>query len=75
MKNDFFSMLSEASKLTPNSQWKKVKGIFQKDGRYQAVDGSSQREEYYNEYLKQLGKVSHCVIIIIVYFCYYYYHY
>ena len=58
IKSNFFSMLSEASKLTPHSQWRKVKGIFQRDSRYQAVDSSSQREDYFEEYIKQLGKVN-----------------
>ena len=49
-------MLEEATRLTPNSQWKKVKSIFQKDDRYQAIDSSSLREEYFEEYVKQLGK-------------------
>ena len=55
-KNDFLSMLKEEEKLNEKSQWKKVKGWFQKDPRYRAIDSSSQREELFNKYIKSLTK-------------------
>ena len=50
-------MLSEESKLDASLQWRQVKALFQKDTRYQAVESSSQREEFFNEYIKSIGRV------------------
>ena len=50
-------MLSEESKLDASLQWRQVKSLFQKDPRYQAVESSSQREEFFNEYIKSIGRV------------------
>ena len=48
-------MLHEDHSLSEASQWKKVKGSFERDPRYRAVPGSSQREEWFKEHIKSLG--------------------
>ena len=63
-------MLSEDKSLSKSSQWRKVKGTMERDARYRAVSGgSSQREEWFREYVKSLGasagggKVCVCVCV------------
>lgn len=56
MKSDFLEMLCEDHSLTESSQWRKVKGEFERDPRYRAVaGGSSQREEWFKEYVKSMA--------------------
>ena len=53
VKAEFMEMLSEDGSLTESSQWRKVKGGLERDPRYRAVSGgSSQREEWFLEYVK-----------------------
>ena len=47
-------MLRESEAVTEWSQWKKIKGLFDHDPRYKAVDGSTKREELFKEHLKTL---------------------
>lgn len=54
-KSDFMDMLHEDHSLSEASQWKKVKGSFERDPRYRAVPGSSQREEWFKEHIRLLG--------------------
>ena len=55
VKSEFLDMLSEDHSLSENSQWKKVKGRFERDPRYRAVlRGSGQREEWFREYIRAL---------------------
>lgn len=59
MKSDFLEMLSEDHSLSESSQWRKVKGGFERDPRYRAVSGgSSQREEWFKEHIKSLATSS-----------------
>ena len=56
MKAEFVEMLSEDGSLSESSQWRKVKGGLERDTRYRAVSsGSSQREEWFLEYIKSLA--------------------
>ena len=49
-------MLSEDGTLSETSQWRKVKGGMERDPRYRAVTGgSSQREEWFKEYIRSLA--------------------
>ena len=49
-------MLSEVGSLSESSQWRKVKGGMDRDPRYRAVSGgSSQREEWFKEYIRSLA--------------------
>ena len=48
-------MLSESDIVTEQTQWKKVKGLFERDVRYKVVEGSVQREEWFNEHVKLLA--------------------
>ena len=54
IKDDFFAMLSEDNSLFPGLVWKSVKSSFRKDPRYKVVEGSSQREDLFKQYLEQL---------------------
>ena len=56
-------MLSGERSLTPQTQWKKVKGLFHHDSRYRAVETSAQREDWFNEFVKSLGRVRQCIYI------------
>jgi len=47
-------MLSESDAITERTQWKKVKGLYEKDVRYKAVGGVAQREEWFQEHVKSL---------------------
>lgn len=52
-------MLSEDHSLSESSQWRKVKGGFERDPRYRGVTGgSSQREEWFKEHIKSLAASS-----------------
>ena len=64
MKSDFFALLEEQD-LSENSHWKKSKGAFHKDPRYKAADSSSQREVWFNEYIKSLGKTKASINISV----------
>ena len=49
-------MLSEDRSLSESSQWRKVKGGMERDPRYRAVlGGTTQREEWFKEYIKSLA--------------------
>ena len=54
VKSDFLAMLSESDAITERTQWKKVKGLYEKDVRYKAVGGVAQREEWFQEHVKTL---------------------
>lgn len=68
-------MLSENKHLTEDSQWRKVKGGMERDPRYRAVlGGTTQREEWFREYIKSLvigssstsrTKVSHFLYCVV----------
>jgi transcription elongation regulator 1 len=59
VKADFLEMLSEDRSLSEASQWRKVKGGLERDPRYRAVPGgSSQREEWFREYVRSLATPS-----------------
>lgn len=47
-------MLDESDAITERSQWRKTKTLFDRDPRYKAVESSSQREEWFKEYAKEL---------------------
>ena len=48
-------MLGESEAITERSQWRKIKTLFEKDTRYKAVESSSQREEWFSEYVAGLA--------------------
>ena len=66
MKQDFLSLLRENSDaITEESQWRKVKGLLDRDPRYKAVSSSSKREEIFTEYVKSLqDQVEVCILIL-----------
>lgn len=67
IKTDFLEMLSEDHSLSESSQWRKVKGGLERDPRYRAVSGgSSQREEWFKEYVRSLATTSKVLYIIIL---------
>jgi transcription elongation regulator 1 len=56
VRTDFFAMLSERRSLKPHSSWNKVRGKFEHDKRYKAVDGSRMRETLFQEYISRLAQ-------------------
>ena len=84
LRTDYFAMLSENKSLHYKSKWKDVKSSFRQDPRYQAVEHSSQREEWFQEHVKKLEKVwcnvnhfcicsqqVHKYVCMHIYFCMY----
>ncbi len=51
-------MLGESEAITERSQWRKMKTLFDKDTRYKAVEGSTQREEWFKEFVAGLSSQS-----------------
>lgn len=58
MKADFLAMLGESDAITERSQWKKMKGLFEQDPRYKAMDSSSKREALFKDYIQSLVEKS-----------------
>ena len=54
IQSDFLAMLGESDAITERSQWRKMKILFDRDPRYKAVESSSQREEWFRDYVKEL---------------------
>lgn len=53
-KKDFKSLLKDTDEIDRHSHWSDIKKIIQDDDRYQAVDSSSQREDWFKDYLQEL---------------------
>ncbi|OQV13281.1 Transcription elongation regulator 1 [Hypsibius exemplaris] len=53
---NFIEMVQEYSGLNRKSHWSDVKKKFRDDPRYERVDSSNQREEWFREYAKTLPK-------------------
>ena len=49
-------LLAETSSITKKSHWADVKKLIREDPRYERVDSSNQREEWFKEHLKTLVK-------------------
>lgn len=80
VKADFLAMLGESDAITERSQWKKMKGLFEQDPRYKAMDSSSKREALFKDYIQSLVEKSqvskiHCkqrcliVNFLMFFFC------
>lgn len=54
MKKDFLELLKEQKTLDKHSRWGDVKKSMAEDARYRAVESSSQREEWFKEYVSKL---------------------
>lgn len=65
VKQEFMAMLGESQQdISEQSQWKKIKGSFDHDPRYKAVETSAKREEFFLEYQKSLkSKDQVCVCV------------
>lgn len=59
MKKDFLELLQEQKNLDKHSRWSDVKKSMAEDARYRAVDSSSQREEWFKEYVAKLASTQH----------------
>ena len=56
MRSDFVEMLQEFAGLSRKSHWSDVKKKFRDDPRYERVESSNQREEWFRDYVKTLAK-------------------
>jgi len=56
LKNDFIEMLKENKNIKNGVRWSKVKHDFEEDKRYKAILSSHEREDIFNEYMKELEK-------------------
>lgn len=57
LKTDFLKLLKETSGIDRNSRWSDVKKKINSDPRYEAVDSSSRREDWFKDYVKNLDEV------------------
>lgn len=54
IKKDFKAMMKECDEIDHHSRWSDIKKILSDDPRYQAVDSSSQREDWFSDYVHDL---------------------
>lgn len=60
-------MLTESTRVfTEHTLWKKVKGSFDHDPRYKAVESSSKREELFKEHMKGVGSTQVCDEVLVL---------
>ncbi|BFY97387.1 hypothetical protein BsWGS_00433 [Bradybaena similaris] len=57
LKSDFLKLLREVSGIDRNSRWSEVKKKINSDPRYEAVDSSSRREDWFKDYIKNLDEL------------------
>ncbi|BFZ10837.1 hypothetical protein BsWGS_13876 [Bradybaena similaris] len=57
VKNDFRKMLSEILDINHHTTWREVESQVSSDPRYKAVVSDSQREDFFQEYLKTVNDV------------------
>lgn len=51
-------LLKETSGIDRHSRWSDIKKKISSDPRYEAVDSSSRREDWFKDYIKNLDEVS-----------------
>ncbi|KAL8155735.1 hypothetical protein AgCh_000947 [Apium graveolens] len=52
---DFRKMLEESQELTASTRWSKAITLFEEDERFKAVERAKDRENFYEDYLVELG--------------------
>ena len=65
LKEDFQQLLKETPDINRNSRWGDVKHRIDTDPRYIAVDSSPKREEWFKDYVKDLGVNICCISIAL----------
>ncbi|GFO13671.1 transcription elongation regulator 1, partial [Plakobranchus ocellatus] len=58
LKIDFLKLLKETPGIERNSKWSDVKKKINSDPRYDAVDSSSRREDWFKDYVKNLDEAT-----------------
>uniref|UniRef100_T1IIS2 Transcription elongation regulator 1 n=1 Tax=Strigamia maritima TaxID=126957 RepID=T1IIS2_STRMM len=58
LKREFFELLKEHSEIDKHSRWSETKKKIDSDPRYKAIDSSSQREDWFRDYLSKLQNES-----------------
>merc|ERR1719195_733076 len=53
-KKDFKDLLKETEGIDRHSHWSDIKKIIEKEDRYVAVDSSSQRQDWFDDYIQEL---------------------
>merc|ERR1719305_715529 len=53
-KKDFKELLKETADIDRHSHWSDVKKVIENDERYTAVDSSSQRQDWFDDYVQEL---------------------
>jgi len=54
LKSDFLKLLKETSGIERHSRWSEIKKKINSDPRYEAVDSSSRREDWFKDYARSL---------------------
>lgn len=55
-REDFRNMLEESKELTSSSRWSKMISIFENDERYKAVERPKDREDLFEDHIKELER-------------------
>ena len=63
VKSNFFKLLRETPGFDRHTRWSDFKKRINSDPRYEAVESSSRREDWFKEYAKNLCDVSPCGIV------------
>ena len=53
-KKDFRELLKETEDIDRHSHWSDIKKLIEKDERYQAIDSSGQRQDWFDDYVQEL---------------------
>lgn len=53
-KKDFKELLKETSDIDRHSHWSDIKKVIENDQRYTAVESSSQRQDWFDDYVQEL---------------------
>ena len=54
-RHDFFQLLRDTPDITRHSKWNDVKRKIDHDPRFKAVDSSARREDWFKDYVRDLG--------------------
>ena len=58
LKNEFLKLLKETEGIDRHSRWSEIKKKINSDPRYEAVESSSRREDWFKDYIRNIEDVS-----------------
>ena len=66
LKEDFHKLLDDTPDINRHSKWGDVKHKIEADPRYRAIDSALKKEQWFNDYLKDLGVSSWVKVFRII---------